>query len=66
LFDFRLVQQYLPQAEMHPGALFYDGCRAPNQFGGQLDPEFFGRLEIDDKVKPHGLGVRYVARIGSP
>ena len=47
------------------GALFNDGSRASNQFGGYLDPEFPGGLEIDDKVKPLCLGVRYVARTGS-
>jgi len=50
---------------MHPSALFNHGSRARNQPGGYLNSQLFGGLEIDDKVKPHGLRIRYVARIGS-
>ena len=57
--------RFVPQAEMHPSALFNNGGRAYNQPGGHLNSQLFGRLEIDDKFKPHWLRVRYVARIGS-
>src|ERR1700747_2224690 len=47
-----------------PEALFNDGSRACNQFGGYLNPQLLGRLEIDNKFKPPCLRGRYVARIG--
>ena len=53
------------QAEMRPNALFNDGDGAYNQFGGYLNPQVFGRLEIDNKFKPLRLRVGYVARISS-
>ena len=46
------------------GALFNNGGRACNQNVGHLNSQLLGRLEIDNKFKPHGLRVRYVARIG--
>ena len=57
--------RFVPQAEMHPSALFNNGGRARNQPVGHLNSQLFGRLEIDNKFKPLCLRVRYVARIGS-
>jgi len=57
--------QTFTQAEMPPIALFNNRSRARNQLGGYLNSQLFGRLEIDDKVEPHCLRVRYVARIGA-
>jgi hypothetical protein len=48
-----------------PSALLNNGGRARNQPVGHLNSRLLGGLEIDNKFKPLGLRVRYVARIGT-